>query len=238
MCLQRNSESMSQAAETIKVLPSNRKEALELGVSRYFTGEPCKYGHVEERLAKAGTCVVCARAMRKAMNPEKKSSAYRKWRLANPEKVAERKARYAKLNPEKMKAAGARYHALNSEKINERKRKAREDNPESGRSSCKKWSLENKEKKAEINHRRRAMEKSAIPDTFGEFDKFVIQEAYEMAKRRFQMTGYKWHVDHMIPLAKGGLHEATNIQVIPAKMNVQKRDKMVLTKPMEWVGYL
>ena len=36
-----------------------RKEAIELGLKHYFTGKPCKYGHVSERSTKSGKCVGC-----------------------------------------------------------------------------------------------------------------------------------------------------------------------------------
>lgn len=38
---------------------SSRKEALASNQVRYFTGKPCKNGHIEQRYAKTGTCVVC-----------------------------------------------------------------------------------------------------------------------------------------------------------------------------------
>ena len=39
-------------------LPKNRKEAKALGSKYYFTGEPCKYGHIAPRKTK-GSCVEC-----------------------------------------------------------------------------------------------------------------------------------------------------------------------------------
>jgi len=77
-----------------------------------------------------------------------------------------------------------------------------------------------------------------MPATFSDFDQFVMEEAAEACRRREAMTGYPWHIDHMIPLSRGGLHCATNVQVIPARLNLWKRDRLVLTKPGEWVGLL
>jgi len=37
-----------------------RKEALALGLKRYFTGKPCKRGHLAQRLL-CGRCVACSR---------------------------------------------------------------------------------------------------------------------------------------------------------------------------------
>lgn len=38
-----------------------RSQALTKGLSRYFTGKPCKNGHVAERKVANHTCVECAR---------------------------------------------------------------------------------------------------------------------------------------------------------------------------------
>jgi hypothetical protein len=39
-----------------------RAEAKARGLKRYFTGKPCKHGHVDERLTVNTSCVVCNRA--------------------------------------------------------------------------------------------------------------------------------------------------------------------------------
>jgi hypothetical protein len=39
----------------------SRAEAREKGVRHYFTGRPCKHGHVVLRFAASGNCVVCLR---------------------------------------------------------------------------------------------------------------------------------------------------------------------------------
>jgi hypothetical protein len=72
----------------------------------------------------------------------------------------------------------------------------------------------------------------------GEFDRFVIAEAYRACKRRKAMTGYRWDVDHMIPIKRGGLHRYDNIQVIPRRLNLWKGDKLVLTCTGEYAEFL
>ena len=39
-------------------LPKSRKECLKLGAKYYFTGKPCKHGHVDKR-NKQGRCMTC-----------------------------------------------------------------------------------------------------------------------------------------------------------------------------------
>lgn len=42
-------------------LPSRRGVARAAGIKSYFTGVPCKYGHVAHRYAATGTCAECAK---------------------------------------------------------------------------------------------------------------------------------------------------------------------------------
>jgi hypothetical protein len=37
----------------------SKKEALEKGLIYYYTGKPCKHGHITERLVKGGSCRIC-----------------------------------------------------------------------------------------------------------------------------------------------------------------------------------
>lgn len=83
-----------------KVKYGTRKALLESGVKRYFTGLPCKYGHIAERQTTNGKCVVCMQAYADS-NRDKRRAAVRKceakdipaknarirqWRLDNPDK--------------------------------------------------------------------------------------------------------------------------------------------------------
>lgn len=59
-----------------------------------------------------------------------------------------------------------------------------------------------------------------------EFDAFVIGEAYRLRDARKLATNFDWHVDHIVPLNHKkacGLHNAHNLQVVPAVWNLAKR---------------
>ena len=43
----------------------SRKQAAAEGKIKYFTGKPCKYGHIAERYVSVGTCVECNRLQAK-----------------------------------------------------------------------------------------------------------------------------------------------------------------------------
>lgn len=39
--------------------PKTRKEAIDCGEHFFFTGKPCKHGHVSTRYANSGACTAC-----------------------------------------------------------------------------------------------------------------------------------------------------------------------------------
>ena len=48
--------------QAVEPTPSTRAQAIARGQPRYFTGEPCKAGHVAERTTVDRTCIECCRA--------------------------------------------------------------------------------------------------------------------------------------------------------------------------------
>lgn len=79
---------------------------------RYFTGKPCKRGHIAERHVTGGACVECKReAMRewRAKNPERWKALRAKYEAASAERIAEQKAEWRKKNAAKHYAANLRW---------------------------------------------------------------------------------------------------------------------------------
>lgn len=81
---------------------TTRKEAKARGLKRYFTGKPCKHGHIAEREGIAGNCIPCNRldtknraAKQQALNPEKTWAYKRKWRAEHPEQYRAQKRKQA-----------------------------------------------------------------------------------------------------------------------------------------------
>lgn len=61
-----------------------------------------------------------------------------------------------------------------------------------------------------------------------EFDIFVFEEAAKLCQLREKATGFKWHIDHIVPMMHkqaSGLNTAANLQVVPASWNVQKGNR-------------
>ena len=103
----------------------------------------------------------------------------------------------------------------------------------------KKWRRNNKERqaynKATWKNNNRAVENANAARYRASKSKTVaymspdmkrkIAEVYQIAQEASVTTGYDWHVDHIVPLSKGGLHTLNNLQVVPATWNLEKNNK-------------
>jgi|9_EtaG_2_1085328.scaffolds.fasta_scaffold21545_2 hypothetical protein len=76
--------------------------------------------------------------------------------------------------------------------------------------------------------KRRALLMKSIPDfVIGcDIESKRIKDTYELCTRITKATGIEHHVDHMIPLSKGGWHWSANLQILTAHENVTKHAKV------------
>ncbi len=95
-------------------MPATMSEAKATGAQYYFTGKPCKNGHVEKRYA-TGSCMGCLRDISRRRyeknpeyqkmwakeNPDKRRRAVATWRIRNLEKDMEARRAFKKSNPKK-----------------------------------------------------------------------------------------------------------------------------------------
>ena len=54
--------------------PRTKAEADQLGVNRYYTGKPCKNGHISERYVVNRLCIECLKVYMVGYNSEMNSS--------------------------------------------------------------------------------------------------------------------------------------------------------------------
>ena len=71
---------------------------------------------------------------------------------------------------------------------------------------------------------RRALKLNQTPDN-ANLD--IIESLYKMCRRRSQVEGIQYEVDHIKPLSKGGLHHEDNLQIITAHDNRVKSAKLI-----------
>lgn len=186
---------MRDEAMTFEVI--SRKEAREKGLRRYFTGIPCKHGHLDERVTANGTCIICnnlavQKCHRKdrAANPSKYRTRARKWRTNNPDKARAQVRKWHANNPDKINAGQRRRIAANPEKYTAQRRQWLANNPEQrakSRLKAAEWRKNNPEKaRASVanakfkrklsNGRERAAEKGTLMDLSMALDIFKAQD--------------------------------------------------------------
>ena len=114
------------------------REAFDLNLTRYYTGVPCKNGHMAERMVSNGCCVECLRD-----RDVKNRQRVKEWRKKNPHKRAEEAARYRARYPEKCAEVRRRYRERHLEEIRERDRENRKRirhiNPEKEKNRLKEF---------------------------------------------------------------------------------------------------
>jgi len=84
------------------------------------------------------------------------------------------------------------------------------------------------EKAAAITAKYRASKKRRTPIWLSKDDLWLMEQFYELAALRTKATGFKWQVDHVIPIQgklASGLHVPDNLQVLPAKLNQRKSNR-------------
>lgn len=100
--------------------------------------------------------------------------------------------------------------------------------------SVRKYRRENPEKVREYSMRRKSRK-------FGRLPKGTISRLLKLQSNKCVICrcslGAGYHMDHIMPLAKGGKHEAENIQILCPTCNVRKSDKDPIAY-MQERGYL
>jgi len=204
------------------------KSAIENGLPRYFTGKPCKRGHLSERYVRTYHCVECGKERTKEWiknNPEKRSAAQREYAERNKAAVIAKNKRWRENNPHKPAEYRAKQTPEQKAKIAKRMKEWRLNTIETRKSVSKAWKQKNADKVRVDTAVRRRRVRVAKPTGIG-YD--ALKPFYEKAQTLTANTGVLHHVDHIVPL-KGenicGLHVPWNLQIMTAKENLSKSNK-------------
>lgn len=192
------------------------KDAKTAGLPTYFTGKPCKHGHIAERYVANWTCVVChAKTCAKNLP---------KWRAKNPEKNKEYSLKYAEAHAISSKA----WRQRNKERCLQTQLEWNRNNKALRNFLSSKWRKQNRGKMNALKIKRISDTMRRTPVWLTDDELWMIKQAYELAALRSKTTGVDWHVDHVVPLRGkfvSGLHTPYNLQVIPAIVNLRKGNR-------------
>ena len=157
---------------------------------------------------------------------DKKSKNGERW--ITPEQLKKYKGYMMKYNEENLSDYRERnilrantWIKNNRDKFNSRRRVNRKKNIE----SIKQKELEYRNKNRPTINLHQAKRRSLKKQSnifLTKPEKEIIDCFYKQAHRLEKRFGLKFHVDHIVPISRGGLHIPTNLQVIPATINISK----------------
>jgi hypothetical protein len=215
-----------------------RKDALTQGLTHYFTGKPCKRGHIVVRYVKTRSCIECTAGYNAAFyaaNPGKSTEYSRRWQVKNPNKV---------------KAIEARRIRQRTDAIRTRELAYRQRTRESRRSYCRQWQANRKAVDPQFRLRsnlaslintsirkqfgnKASRTQDLISCTIAELRQHLeVQFTDGMSWDNYGRNG--WHIDHIRPCASFDLTDPeqqrqcfhyTNLQPLWAADNISKGAK-------------
>ena len=144
--------------------------------------------------------------------------------LKKSERVLVYNREWKRKNRTKMLAQRKLYREANKDKQKEYYKVYRLNNLDKEVIRNKVWALNNPDKKRAKHSLRRARVKK-VNDIKTLADRKQLVDLFKQALKREEETGYGWHVDHTIPITKGGRHCLTNLQVVPASWNLSKGNR-------------
>ena len=188
-------------------LPKTRAEAKEAGAKYYFTGEPCKHGHIAPRKTK-GACLACLKLEWEKGN-QTRAEYFREYNRR--EDVKDKKNQWYLENHEKVKQAAATRPA----KIKRQYQEA--------------WKERNIVWVRADTKARRRKHREATPKWLSRKQKSETRQLYQAAITMTKTTGEQYVVDHIYPLRSEvvcGLHVPWNLRVMTQEENLRKSNSL------------
>lgn len=187
---------------------NRRRKAREAGRKYYFTGKPCKRGHIDRRFVSSHLCVTCCREKAFehfwSLTPEKREArrAYERQRWQDP--AHRRRMREYQRQPAELE------------------KQRRRNRP---------WKRANRARCTDRQNKRNALlyavfvEEVSLAFLFTR-DKGCCQLCGAVLSLATPWPDPKTPTrDHIVPLTKGGTHERANLQLACAECNIRKGNR-------------
>lgn len=190
----------------------SRADAKARGLLTYYTAHRCKHGHIAERRVSDSHCMRC---MEDPELQQRTRQTKRLWQARNKELLRKSKREYQRRNRDRINARNRAYRVDNLEEVRAK-----------DRINHKKY-REHARLRARARHARKRNARG----------KHTLRQIHEMhTKQRYKCASCfccikdKYHVDHIIPLKRGGSNDIGNIQLLCPLCNTRKAAK----DPVQW----
>lgn len=177
-------------------------------------------------------CIDCMKVLRRSYlerYPNRVRASRQKYREENQDKLKAFEAERYSKNPEKEKARAEAYRLDNKEKIKASQAAYYAANSEKRKSYTSEWRSKNPGAGTVFSRNRRAIERNAE----GKHTRSEVMVIFESQRglcancesKLFKSGVKKYHVDHIMPLARGGSNDKYNLQCLCPTCNLKKKDK-------------
>lgn len=235
----------SKNAEILKL----QENALVRNETKFHCKVPCVRGHIGLRYTLTGQCVRCKSEISKKCNEihrEDHSKSRRAHYAENKSEILERKREYRRANAAKVREWRLKYYWSDPDKHRKRSKDFYHRDLARSRRLAKKSYQRNKEsyreRKAELarecyfrdveTSRRKSRNRGYIRrevrregvgwSVFRDWSSYIPKVCFYCGVSCEKM----YHVDHFIPLSRGGAHVLTNLRVACPSCNLSKAAKL------------
>lgn len=163
--------------------------------------------------------------LRRLANPERSRKEMALWRAINKERFAAMKKAWRNANPEKVAAQKKRHRIKHADSIRLKNRRYQQENREKVRAWMKKHRDANPQHVRDLGRIHRANRRARM--TGGKISRDLPQRLLREQKHvcaycptDLHESGY--HLEHRIPLVRGGKHEDANMQLTCPVCNLRK----------------
>lgn len=204
--------------------------------NKYFTGKPCKNGHIDFRYKSNNLCISCCKnRLKKYKKTEKykikevkhNTSERRKkylseWRRKNKYKCCEYSQKWRTVNHKKVLEYSRKYKVKNKDKLKIYEEKRWMKNKKELKLKRKNHQKNNKEMWATYSRNEGARKKnSRFTHTKNEIFNLIKKQKSKCIYCKIDINK-KYHVDHKLALINGGHNGIKNIQILCPKCNLRK----------------
>ncbi len=215
-------------------IPAGYKKCTKCGAVLPATPEYF-YRAKDERYSVTGACKSCTKKYRRAYyeaNRERVLETNRRWRKKNKDRIREINRKYQAEHREQYREYQRQWYWRNPERGRKSAKKWRQNNPEKRRVTIRRWHEQNPERNRFYAHRRIARKNNAI----GSHTVDDIKQQYKKQEGKCYWCNTAvadtYHIDHVIPLSRGGSNSPDNLVISCPTCNLSKGSKL----PSEWSG--